>query len=536
MDLSRQRGGSLGSLLLVGVFALLLVFATLGGLNRPFHTRGEAREALAAQSILAGDSWILPRIYDGRLPSKPPFTHWMMVLSTQLFGDDVMSEAAARFPSALASLLFVLFFFIWVQGYFNRSTALIVSLILVTSIEWSRSATVSRVDMVFSVAVAAAVCAIINFVMGRGRYSKVLLFLALTIGVLSKGPAAWVIVGLFALTASLVERSWRPVISCLEPGIASVIVPAAWYLWAAQIGGDEFIAKVMEENFKRFAGTMHDPPHVHGPLYLIGTLLLGTLPWTTLLIQRAKWLTLSFAEDRQQRGVVKYSLIFCLLVLLFFSIPSSKRGVYLLPMYPFLALTLGAALSTQQLARPPALKIISGLISILLTALFVKLPVYFNFHGASLIRYILFELTFIEHLMLVAMAGAFLSNVLRSNGIIGFSFCFLALLCFVNVSLMPVVANYLTPRGFSERIRQLGIPANGIQSYQRDAYGVAYYVGHDVSDFKECGVDIGYIIPLKLLQEFESRCGGLREVFRSERGVIKLEDIWIYGMLNKEGV
>ena len=90
---------------------------------------------------------------------------------------------------------------------------------------------------------------------------------------------------------------------------------------------------------------MHDEPHKHSVPYLFGALMVGFLPWSlawALACVRG-WnrtlLSVSGLRDRWSKAseLVRFSLIAVLSIILFFCIPSSKRGIYLLPAYPFIA-------------------------------------------------------------------------------------------------------------------------------------------------------------------------------------------------------
>ena len=111
-----------------------------------FSTRGEAREALVGRSILTTGNWILPRSYNGSVPSKPPFLHWLMAISSMPFGQ--VNEFSARLPSAVLALLTVGFFLFLLKDFFNTKAQIFFILLLSFSFEWLRASVSTRVDMV----------------------------------------------------------------------------------------------------------------------------------------------------------------------------------------------------------------------------------------------------------------------------------------------------------------------------------------------------------------------------------------------------
>jgi hypothetical protein len=60
-------------------FALAAFFAVLylwGLGDKPFYTKGEAREAIVVWEIVHSGEWILPLRNGQIVPSKPPLFHW----------------------------------------------------------------------------------------------------------------------------------------------------------------------------------------------------------------------------------------------------------------------------------------------------------------------------------------------------------------------------------------------------------------------------------------------------------------------------
>ena len=108
-----------------------VILLSVPWIERPFHTRGEAREALVAQAMIDTGDWISPPAYDGSVPSKPPFLHWLISLCSSPGGE--VTEATCRLPSALGFIVFSVFFFRFLARRTSQREALGVVLILLTS-------------------------------------------------------------------------------------------------------------------------------------------------------------------------------------------------------------------------------------------------------------------------------------------------------------------------------------------------------------------------------------------------------------------
>src|SRR5439155_172369 len=109
-----------------------------------------------------------------------------------------------------------------------------------------------------------------------------------------------------------------------------------WYAAAFSREGSAFLATVARENWFRYLDPDADTGHAHGAGYLFSLALVGLLPWTPLLplgvvpLGRERTPAANLAEAWVGTGLV------------FFGFAASKRSVYLLPLYPAVALLVGA--------------------------------------------------------------------------------------------------------------------------------------------------------------------------------------------------
>lgn len=324
----------------------------------PFSTRGEPREALVAQAMVTSGDWILPRGYSDDVPSKPPFMHWGIGVASHLAGE--VNEFTARFPSALAALVFLAAFYLFIARRYSNQRAMLSCLVLLLGIEWFRSSINCRVDMTLTALLSGALLALYVWAERDLRgvpFGAILLLIAAT---LTKGPMSIVlpggILGLFLLCERI--HFTRILGKAFVVVVPIVIGSGVWYWLAWKQGGDDFLSKVLYENVERFSGTMEDKPHAHSALYLYLTVLIGFLPWTLLLgpslvsagIQRIRAGGVFRSVGARFRSLTpfeRYALIVIGAFLVFFSIPTSKRGVYLLPAYPFIAFFLAHFVETK---------------------------------------------------------------------------------------------------------------------------------------------------------------------------------------------
>lgn len=335
--------------------AIVLIFSAvlcLPWLQRPFHTRGEPREALVAQAMLTTGNWISPPSYDGAVPSKPPFSHWLIAAVSMPRGG--VSEATSRLPSAIAFMLFSGTFFLFVAGRTSDKIALGASVILLSSSEWFRAASTCRVDTILATSMAGALLAFFAW-WEKGQRGIPFVALVLTgVSALTKGPVGIVLpLGIFSFFCWYKERfSLKAVLPLMSRAffwsVPVIALVSVWYLLGYFERGDAFIEKVRYENFDRFTSSMADEPHKHSVFYLVAMLIIGILPWALIVVPYIARPALLRSFKRSEivirwnklSDVLQFSVIAAACIVLFFCVPASKRSVYLLPAYPFIALIL----------------------------------------------------------------------------------------------------------------------------------------------------------------------------------------------------
>ena len=349
------------SALTIVCYAALVVVAWAGlelwALGKaPFHTKGEPREGLVVWQMAHQGSWILPR-RDGptgmEVPSKPPLFHWLGAVTSLIRGST--DEWSIRFPSAALSLIALLCVFGAGTALWSARAGLCASLALMTMFEWARASTGARVDMTLTFGLQLALLSLLFFLRSRAARWLIPLYAGMAVAVLGKGPVgvvlpALVMLVMVALTRDLsVLRQMRLARGALAVGVAA----GSWYVLALIVGGWQFFYKqILAENiFTFFDSQKFGGGHRHPAFYLFGALLLGVLPWTAFLPGLAArcW--------RQRRAITVrdarvYLLVWILVVFGFYALAASKRSVYLLSLYPAVALLLGWWADEQSQAPP----------------------------------------------------------------------------------------------------------------------------------------------------------------------------------------
>jgi 4-amino-4-deoxy-L-arabinose transferase-like glycosyltransferase len=340
------------------IFGVALYLVNLGGY--PLYTKGEPREAVTVFDIVHGGGVILPQRAGVEIPSKPLLMHWLAALVSLVTGG--VNEFSVRLPSAGLAIAGIIVCYFYVRRLFDDVTALIAALILATTFQYLQAATGARVDMTLTFFMEVAFFEFIFMAEGLTR-RRMLLYVAIALAVLTKGPIGLILPGMVALIWIALEKRWNVLLrmSLVRGAIVVLVLAGGWYVAALIEGGPDFFRKqILAENLLRFAGgsDFHEG-HIHPFYYMELALFAGFMPWTFLLpivgVQAAR---APLAVDPR----LKYLFLWFATVLIFYNLPQSKRGVYLLCLYPGFA-TLLAIYLRQAIVQPAPARTVVGWIA-----------------------------------------------------------------------------------------------------------------------------------------------------------------------------
>ncbi len=375
--------------LLVAAAVILLVLFLGEAL---FNTKGEPREAVVALSMLQSGDWISPINNGVDIAYKPPFFHWCIAVCSLPFGK--VTEFTSRFPSAMATIIMLLVAYrCMLRNNTNERLALLSGLITLTAFEVHRASMACRVDMVLSALIVIAIYLFHSWYESRKSSYIPFIILAMSGAFLTKGPVGVVLpcatVGCFMLVRG--EKLLRAAGICILFALASCVLPLVWYYMAYLERGDSFLYLVFEENFLRFTGKMVYSSHEEPLYYNFLTMLAGFLPYTIMFAVSLFAFKLSAPRITARPGALLcrwwkkikamdsqslISLISAVLIFCFYCVPKSKRSVYLLPVYPFVAYFVAKFMMMLSERKFRALSIygwIMAAITLLLPAAFIAL-------------------------------------------------------------------------------------------------------------------------------------------------------------------
>ena len=326
------------------LLALLLVFALvwLGSLGcRKLVTPDEGRYAEISREMALSGDWVTPRLNGIKYFEKPPLQYWATAAAFKVFGE---TEFAARLWTGLAGFIAVLATLFTGRRLFGNAAGLLSAAICASSLLFVFMGHFNALDMGLAGCLHLALCGFLLAQQGStqdGRLWMPAVWAALALAVLAKGLVALVLTGATLVLYSLATRDFSPWrrLDLLRGLVVFLALAAPWFV-AVSLANPEFARFFfIHEHFERFLTKTHG--RVEPAWYFLPVLAIGFLPWTTMALQAVPASWRRTGEGFQPR---RFLLLWCLVVLGFFSASGSKLPSYILPLIPALALLAGEAL------------------------------------------------------------------------------------------------------------------------------------------------------------------------------------------------
>lgn len=275
--------------------------------------------------------------------------------------------------------------------------------------------------------------------------------------------------------------------------------------------------------------------HENPAYYNVITVVAGYAPYTLLVLlslfflkyhkvsgKLSGWWNRFCTYIREMDDVRLFSLLSIVLIFVFYCIPKSKRSVYLLPIYPFLAYFLAEYLLYLNRNRTQVVKIfgsvMAGLSSLLLLVFFalrmgwVPDTIFSGRHAAQNVAFLhaLEELPLglVSWVLLAAMIAAigwFFSSLKKDVSASGLPYSVIGVIFTVFLGLdglfQPAVLNVKSDKPVAERIEGI-VPEGKIYSYRTDItpgnrmhpFTINFYLGDRVMPFDVFEPEKGFLI------------------------------------------
>jgi 4-amino-4-deoxy-L-arabinose transferase-like glycosyltransferase len=346
----------------------LLLIGTGVGLRDPWPA-DEPRFALVVRDMVATGEWLLPRVGGDVYADKPPLFFWLMGLALLITGS---LRLAFLLPSLLSGLACLLMLYDLGRRLWNRETGLAAALALLCTVQFVWQVRQAQIDATLLFWCVLSLYGLLRHLLTGPAWAWYAVgWAAAGFGVITKGVGFLPLLILIPF-AVLRDRRWLPRARgtgwsawALGPP-AFLLAVSTWLvpmLMAAN--ADPALAAYRDEIlFHQTVGRYTDAWHHREPFwYFILEVIPGLwLPLTLLL----PWLIPQWRKAWHERDLrIALLLSWVVVVVLFFSFSSGKRGVYVLPALPALALASAPYLIelTQRRSVQRAIFALSALIA-----------------------------------------------------------------------------------------------------------------------------------------------------------------------------
>jgi len=344
------RAASLGAVIALAATLFLFHLGTYG-LWEP----DEARYAEIAREMLAAHDFVVPHLNYVPYVEKPPLLYWLTACSFAIGG---LSEFAARLAPAAAALTTVLATWLFAARVFDYRRAMLAGAMLATAPLFAVMAQVLTTDMLLTSFVTVSLAAFF-LAWSEGGSWRWLLYVAMALGTLTKGPVAIVLPVCAGSGFLLWQGSPFPSLGKGVRGLGfrralTRFHPLSGFLLTFAIAAPWFLIVSWRE--PGFAGFYFVGEHLHRFLkpnfehaqalyFYFPVLILGFLPWS-ILAPFGRW------KASANRGARDFCLIAAAVIFGFFSLASSKLIPYILPAFPPLAIAIAdSVISSEEHAR-----------------------------------------------------------------------------------------------------------------------------------------------------------------------------------------
>jgi 4-amino-4-deoxy-L-arabinose transferase-like glycosyltransferase len=315
------------------VAAVFLWTVNLGGVA--LRDWDEGYYALVARQMYRTGNFLYPLLHDKPF-DKPPLGEWLIAGSYYLFG---ISEFSTRLPLAFFSAWGVpLLYWIGREIFTNKIAAIFSSLVYLTLLPVVRH---GRLAMHDGITVTLFLLLLLSLLkIKQNKLWALVPGIAFGLLILARGEMAVVLGAIAIIFLFLDQRLSILQIPYLWLGLILANIPViAWYIAQGQQYGEEFWqGRLFGPLFTRIVQPFHN--HDGPPWYYILELVKYSFPWLIFLPQS---LILVWQQRRSSWG--KLILTGMVIYGLIISIMRTKLPWYIMPLYPFVALAVGAKLA-----------------------------------------------------------------------------------------------------------------------------------------------------------------------------------------------
>ncbi len=335
-------------LLVLAVVLTILALIELG--TRRLADPDEGRYSEISREMAQSNDFVTPRLNGLKYFEKPPLQYWATAIAFKVLGESEFSARLYTFLCALGCIFLI--------GYtgsrlYGADVGIYSMLALVGSWYFTAFAQVITLDMGLTLWMTVGVCGFLVAQSADNASSRrrwmLLAWAGMAFAVLSKGLIGIVFPSAAIFFYWVIQRDWR-LLAKLEwfYGLLLFFVLTVPWFTMVSLQNPEFPRFFfIHEHVERFLSNTH---RREGPWWTFTAItVLGFMPWGLAIFPAivSGWRNPALRIGKPDGSTflpLRFVLIFGAFVLFFFSISSSKLPGYILPIFPVLALVIGAYL------------------------------------------------------------------------------------------------------------------------------------------------------------------------------------------------
>ena len=318
--------------------ALLILWINLG--EAQIRMWDEATYALNSLDMYFNGTYLLnstngiPDFYN----SQPQLVVWAQTFSLHLFG---ISEFSIRFPSALAASILVLFLLLYFRKKLLLAALVVLILVSIPGYVCDHVTRTGDMDSMLILWMTIAIFSWYNYFAHNSSRYRMLFFICLFLGIMTKGIAIFMMMPGVLLSGLLINRKhnfykdWRNYFSVTIIALALIV----YYSIREQVAPG-YLADVFQDSFGRFFGNVHQWD-THSWYYYLDQIWNRDFVLLRLFIPI---IILSFFVPGSFKKFQYYLLIVALSYLSIITLSSTKTYWYDAPMYSILAALSGLSI------------------------------------------------------------------------------------------------------------------------------------------------------------------------------------------------
>jgi len=322
---------------------MLIVALALQGVGLFDHslwTPDEPRVAEIAREMSVSGDYLIPHLSGRPFLEQPPLYYATAALGFKLRGTG--NEGNGRMASALYGLLTLLVVFYGVRRVYTEATAGLSVAVLASSVLFFEATHKMLVDSALGFFITLALLGFILDYQERFRHGFKIFWLGMALAFLTKGIIGIALPGVAVAAFILWQGDFKVIRRIWAiPGMLLLLGVMGLWSWVLfKAGGNDFVRTfyIYNQVGRFFQSGIYTGGHVRPFHYYLSTFWVQGAPWSLLLIP-------FFITARPFDTVKRFLCAWLLGGVVLLSLASTKRGLYLLPLMPAMAVMVAVWIS-----------------------------------------------------------------------------------------------------------------------------------------------------------------------------------------------